>query len=391
MARRANAKPIYQAADLFRGHCFTTGQCLLWPDQKAWTPATLRQLWDAIIGHPDEGDRTFEKKLRDQLAPLPDEAHRVAAEAMGFYYLFPSKVGAETKAAKVYEVISWRLRNRPSNLGVLDQAFAAGGVGGAGPYYSFGKPWQFAYILKFAELALDSHNPLDDPQSCTEIADRALSEVPRAGEARNILLHLLFPDNFERVASRAQKRKIVKAFGDLAEGAQDTDLALANIRKALAAKHGRSDIDFYDREIEAQWRGDGGEDDIRESLEAILAGYVEAKNESFGRDSDMYQLFRHVETAFARCEPVQSRPNLRVKASPGQGNWAAVPWIAFLDVRETTSTQKGVYCVYLFREDMSGVYLTFNQGVTELTRKHGRPAVLPSKLGHSLIEREVDA
>jgi 5-methylcytosine-specific restriction enzyme B len=50
----------------------------------------------------------------------------------------------------------------------------------------------------------------------------------------------------------------------------------------------------------------------------------------------------------------------------GQGVWANVPWIALLDERETTSTQHGVYVVYLFREDMSGVYLTYIQGVTNL-------------------------
>jgi hypothetical protein len=55
----------------------------------------------------------------------------------------------------------------------------------------------------------------------------------------------------------------------------------------------------------------------------------------------------------------------------GQGNWARIPWIALLDDRETTSTQHGVYIVLLFREDMSGAYLTFNQGVTHLRQKHG--------------------
>jgi hypothetical protein len=48
-----------------------------------------------------------------------------------------------------------------------------------------------------------------------------------------------------------------------------------------------------------------------------------------------------------------------------------VPWIAFLDDRETTTTQEGVYAVYLFREDMSGVYVTYNQGVTRLKKQYG--------------------
>ncbi len=61
---------------------------------------------------------------------------------------------------------------------------------------------------------------------------------------------------------------------------------------------------------------------------------------------------------------------LVVKASFGQGNWAQVPWLSIMDSRLTTSTRKEVYVVYLFRADMSGVYLTLAQGVTELIEAH---------------------
>ena len=54
------------------------------------------------------------------------------------------------------------------------------------------------------------------------------------------------------------------------------------------------------------------------------------------------------------------------------GNWATVPWIALMDQRETKTTQHGVYVVYLFRADMSGVYLTLNQGVTKLKKSMKR-------------------
>jgi hypothetical protein len=90
----------------------------------AWTQTTLQELWEAIIGQPDEGDRNFEEKLRDQLSPLSDDAHRVAAEAVGFFYLFSSKVRAKTKLEKVQEIISWRVKDSTANLRVLDEAFA---------------------------------------------------------------------------------------------------------------------------------------------------------------------------------------------------------------------------------------------------------------------------
>lgn len=61
-----------------------------------------------------------------------------------------------------------------------------------------------------------------------------------------------------------------------------------------------------------------------------------------------------------------------VKGSVGQGGWAAVPWIAVMNKRVTTTTQDGIYIVYLFAEDGHALYLTLNQGCTETIKNHGR-------------------
>ena len=58
-----------------------------------------------------------------------------------------------------------------------------------------------------------------------------------------------------------------------------------------------------------------------------------------------------------------------VTGSVGQGNWAAVPWLAIMNKDITTSTQRGYYIVYLFSEDMERLYLTLAQGVTETTKE----------------------
>lgn len=57
---------------------------------------------------------------------------------------------------------------------------------------------------------------------------------------------------------------------------------------------------------------------------------------------------------------------LMCKGSAGQGNWARGPWAAIFDKLITTTAQSGYYPVYLFREDMAGVYLSLNQGMTEV-------------------------
>ena len=113
---------------------------------------------------------------------------------------------------------------------------------------------------------------------------------------------------------------------------------------------------------------------VRDGLEEILSHYATARaNEPF-KEHELRQTFKDVAHAIAASNTVSGRPTLTVKASMGQGNWATIPWISLLDTRETSTTQRGVYCVYLFREDMSGVYLALAQGVTEPKEQYGNVA-----------------
>jgi hypothetical protein len=109
-------------------------------------------------------------------------------------------------------------------------------------------------------------------------------------------------------------------------------------------------------------------------FETILEGYQEARHSPFGAGSPMFKLFKDLQEAGRSASVMQAFPRIRVTAGAGMGVWARVPWLAFLDDRETTSIQKGVYVVYLFREDMSGVYLTLNQGVLTVVEDQGRAA-----------------
>ncbi len=105
---------------------------------------------------------------------------------------------------------------------------------------------------------------------------------------------------------------------------------------------------------------------FREALGKILAGYLKASGTKYSGDHDMIRTFEEARDSIASFPGVVVPRAIRVVASAGKGNWASVPWLSLLDPRETTTTQQGVYIVYLFRADMSGIYVTLNQGVTEL-------------------------
>lgn len=61
----------------------------------------------------------------------------------------------------------------------------------------------------------------------------------------------------------------------------------------------------------------------------------------------------------------------KIQGSIGQGNPAEIPWICVFDLDITSSAQEGFYIVYLFKSDMSGVYLSLNQGWTQYERQFG--------------------
>ncbi|XID92250.1 McrB family protein [Paenibacillaceae bacterium WGS1546] len=106
---------------------------------------------------------------------------------------------------------------------------------------------------------------------------------------------------------------------------------------------------------------------IRDALLNVLTKYTAAKREPL-KNNSLGQYVRHqIPTGIREYSFID--PDLKVQASVGMGTWARIPWIAIMDRRITETTQKGEYIVYLFSEDMSSVYLTLMQGVTEPNKK----------------------
>lgn len=105
-------------------------------------------------------------------------------------------------------------------------------------------------------------------------------------------------------------------------------------------------------------------------LSEIATKWVNATNEQFA-GNPVASLVRNELVAAVEeiVRPIHS--DYLVKASPGAGVWASVPWLAILNPTLTNTTQSGVYPVYLFRSDGSGVYLSLGFGTTDLQKKFG--------------------
>jgi len=105
---------------------------------------------------------------------------------------------------------------------------------------------------------------------------------------------------------------------------------------------------------------------LRECLERVLNEYINASQENFTHHN--LAVFIRGELRDAVAQSAGQNERLIFKGSAGQGKWVRGPWVGIFDNLVTTSAQSGYYPVYLFKEDMGGVYLSLNQGMTEAKR-----------------------
>ena len=111
---------------------------------------------------------------------------------------------------------------------------------------------------------------------------------------------------------------------------------------------------------------------LNAALSLFLEEYPAAANQPFSGNAVAEFVRREVPLAVEKI--IGENDRYLVHGSPGQGNWARVPWVAVYDRFITESAQDGFYVVYLVKEDFSGIYLSLNQGVTTIRQVYGSDA-----------------
>lgn len=103
-------------------------------------------------------------------------------------------------------------------------------------------------------------------------------------------------------------------------------------------------------------------DDLRRQFELIMDNYLDVEGNADAKGV-VTRCFKTIIAILRRHLSQRGNSNLELDYGMGIGRMAKVPWITVRDKRISKSTRQGVYCVYLFKADMSGVCLTVNQGV----------------------------
>lgn len=257
MARNLDhdATKIFQAADAFRANCLLGNGSLIFEGESVWRPDVLGQLHKAFVATPDEGDRSFMEKFKDQIGQAGAEVIRLGAEMLCVYFLFPSNVGGPRKRKVVNEVLEWAGDNLPDSHPV--SAAFSNGVGSGGQGYNTRRPFEIAYLI---DLVIE-WKKLPDTQQVEIAADpwrfkEFLNNIEDADskQLRHMLLYLLFPDTFERIASGNHKKRIIKQFAALLKlQPEDDDQAILEIRGELEQLLPNRKLDFYWSPLREAW------------------------------------------------------------------------------------------------------------------------------------------
>lgn len=103
----------------------------------------------------------------------------------------------------------------------------------------------------------------------------------------------------------------------------------------------------------------------------ILNEYVPSRKEPFA-GHQMGLFFRTDIPRAIYGTGIVSSGSYLITGSVGQGNWAMIPWVCIFDRKITNTATKGIYIVYLLSKDGNSLYLSFNQGCTDIRKNNSK-------------------
>jgi MoxR-like ATPase len=244
-------EPVYASASRFVDSAIAHDDSVFTPGSAIWTLDHLREFHRLFIENIDLSADSFNVKLIRQLEDARPEVRQMAAELVFFHSLGVSNQGPVSKLAMIEPLLDTIGMTFPDEL--VD-AVAAGVA-----HHGAGLAHRDAYMRCLVRFMLaskeldpsDRAKVLSDPQLLRSL----VYELPPDADAaqRNMILHLIRPDDFEAIALDKAKNRIVATFAELVSGdSTDTDAQLADIREALSGKYGEQ-FNFYNDDLKSQW------------------------------------------------------------------------------------------------------------------------------------------
>jgi hypothetical protein len=272
LARLTHVAAFYEVTERFRDACLRDGGSLFTPGREIWSPKIVGSLYERVVERPDESKGIeFLDKLAGQLAGASPDVIQLAAETL-YVTVLPQDRDPVDRRKQVERVlaISPAPVALPQDLvHALDSHVATYGAALIHKY------WHFVFMLEFAERWARLNLPRrSELLQNADSFQSFVSEVPHKSAATQVevLLHVVFPDEYESIVSVDVKSKIAQAFASYCDDlALPLDKRLAAIRANLIGTYG-ADFSFYDPELLRQWESGAQPDDTRSSSPVASVG-----------------------------------------------------------------------------------------------------------------------
>ena len=261
---------------------------LFTPGKPIWTRELLGELHRRFLDRPDDSRRPFLEKMKDQLEDSAPEVHQLMGEVLYVHYLL-----LDPNEQTIRTVLEWSPHpvDIPPEL-VDGLQFLFINIGVARTLLPFQVGTLIETVEQWKELGSNERDHLlDDPWAFKDFlfsrrfTSRLLANKQNTGGLeRHLLLHIAFPDTFERILQN-DKNRIAGAsrfarFVD--EESDDVDRKIQQIRQGLETEWD-GDLDFYADDIVGLWRNgpppSGGPWDrfVRKSQAYVATGRLETE------------------------------------------------------------------------------------------------------------------
>ncbi len=258
------AERVYAAAELWVEKALRADDSLFTPGVRIWSKENLGVLRENFIDMPPVPGASFYQNLKGQLEDSPPEVYQLVAEVLYIHLLFTweGAMKGSSKRHRIDQILGWSDRSVTIPEERVDGLTP--GLGHPGVAFIAQIHVQIGYLIDFANRwketpSNEREQSLRDPWAFKrslhfELATAWLKHTESFYSLqREALLHLVFPDTFEKVISATHKSQIVDTFAQLViEPTEDIDRRLQQIRMHLETEYGTG-VDFYLDPVHSMW------------------------------------------------------------------------------------------------------------------------------------------
>ncbi|MFW6029642.1 MAG: McrB family protein [Halanaerobiales bacterium] len=263
MGKYANCLKSYEVFEQFMRLCLIEDRSLIWPDKEVWTLDNLQKIKTHFVDNPLLGG-DFWTKLFDQFSDLNEGCWRILGDAFLVYTLPSTYMKPERKYGYIKKVCDKKQLNLPDfsdeRWDVLNQGFTRTSMQYHQKYKQLWVIFLFAIRVKRKK---DRNQFLEDHKAVRselfDILEGIDSKGDRSYGMLNAILHLGYPEHYERMISKTDKEKVVNYYNSRIDAELrtngNTDEKILSIRKSFENdEYKQKDFDFYLPSVQENWR-----------------------------------------------------------------------------------------------------------------------------------------